>query len=339
MINVTNDCFDLLLFAKLQTLNISLTWERCEDAPRESSIEQCTITNGKVYLAAQGASNDTDRCLVYCYDPYQDKWDTLPSLPVQWYGLGQVNGKPVAVGGKKREAASERSNEVYTFDESLQRWTQTVPNMPTGRGGPAVISLPSALIVAGGYARDGYIDVVEIFKLDTYQWYTTDSLPIACSNMAAYSIGQDVCYLLGGYRPALCINTAFCASFDDLIRNATAVTVDEPTTMTISSRRGQESAWIMLPDTPNYQPAVATVLSGTLVAMGGWETSQGRVAKTELHMYSPTTNSWVYIGDLPAPRAVTTAAMLSPTELLVIGGWDGRERVKTVYRGTLAICM
>ena len=61
-----------------------------------------------------------------------------------------------------------------------------------------MISLPSALIVAGGFARGGYIDTVEIFKLDTYQWYVTDPLPITCSNMAAYSIGEDTCYLLGG---------------------------------------------------------------------------------------------------------------------------------------------
>ena len=213
--------------------------------------------------------------------------------------------------------------------------------MPTGRGGPSVISLPSALIVAGGYAEDGYINTVEIFKLDTYQWYVTDPLPISCSNMAAYSIGEDTCYLLGGYTPAWrCINNAFSASSDDLLRNATAVTISADTASSSSSRYQQSgSAWKILPDTPNYQPTVATVLTDTLVAMGGWETQQGRVAKTEVHMYSPSTNSWVYVGDLPAPRAVTTAAVLSPNELLVIGGWDGNERVKTIYRGTLTTTM
>ena len=257
----------------------------------------------------------------------------------------------MAVGGKKRDGAPERSNKVYTFDESLQEWTVTVPNMPTERGGPAVISLPSALIVAGGYATSGYIDTVEIFKLDTYQWYVTDPLPIACSNMAAYSTSNDTCYLLGGYRPASCINNVFSASLDDLLRNARAVTVSATSnTDNVCSNRDQDqestgsigstgSAWKTLPSTPNYQPTVATVLTDTLIAMGGWDTSQGRVAKTELYLYSHSTSSWVHVGDLPAPRAVTTATALSPTELLVIGGWDGSERVKTVYRGTLTITM
>ena len=141
------------------------------------------------------------------------------------------------------------------------------------------------------------------------------------------------------YKPATCINNAFSASFGDLLRNAAAVTIGQPTIGAISGSRDQGSAWKTLPNTPNYQPTVATVLTGTLVAMGGWDTSQGGVAKTELYMYLPSTNSWVYIGDLPAPRAVTTAAVLSPTELLVIGGWDGRERTKTVYKGTLTITM
>ena len=303
--------------------------------PRERSIEQCTVINGKVYLSGQGTRTENDKCIIFCYDSTQDKWDTLPPLPVQYYGLGQINGKPVAIGGKK-EGVPERTNEVYTFDESLQEWTQTIPNMPTCRGGPAVISLSSALVVAGGYAGGGYIDAVEIFKSDTYQWYIADPLPIACSNMAAYSVGEDACYLLGGYRPALCINNVFCASLNDLCRNATAFTIGQSTQCNTSDHN---TAWKTLPSTPNYQPAVASLLTGTLVAIGGWDTSQGRKVKTELHTYSPSTNSWIYIGDLPAPRAVTTAALLSPTELLVMGGWDGSQRVKTIYKGTLTMSL
>ena len=53
-------------------------------------------------------------------------------------------------------------------------------------------------------------------------------------------------------------------------------------------------------------------------------------------MYSPSTNSWIYISDLPAPRSYTAVAVLSSTEVLVIGGWDD-GRVNTVYKGTLTL--
>ena len=46
------------------------------------------------------------------YDPSQDKWTTLPPLPVRCFGLGQVNHKLVAVGGMKRD--NELTNKVYT---------------------------------------------------------------------------------------------------------------------------------------------------------------------------------------------------------------------------------
>jgi N-acetylneuraminic acid mutarotase len=80
------------------------------------------------------------------------------------------------------------------------------------------------------------------------------------------------------------------------------------------------------------------VLAGNLLAIGGDETSKGGAAKKEVYMYSPSTNSWIYISDLPAPRSLTAVAVLSSTEVLVIGGWvDGWEggRVNTVYKGTL----
>jgi N-acetylneuraminic acid mutarotase len=78
------------------------------------------------------------------------------------------------------------------------------------------------------------------------------------------------------------------------------------------------------------------VLAGNLLAIGGNETSGLRgAAKKEVYMYSPSTNSWIYISDLPAPRSVTAAAVLSSRKVLVIGGWDGDDRVNTVYKGTL----
>ncbi len=54
--------------------------------------------------------------------------------------------------------------------------------------------------------------------------------------------------------------------------------------------------------------------------------------------YSTGTNSWIYIGDLPTPGlAKTTAAVLSLAEILVIGGWDGKNMSSTVYKISLLL--
>ena len=79
---------------------------------------------------------------------------------------------------------------------------------------------------------------------------------------------------------------AFYASIDDLLHNA--VQSDQAT----SSGGGHtQSAWKTLPDTPTYGPA-AVVLAGQLLAVGGYETSEGGADKKEVHIYSSSIDSY-----------------------------------------------
>ena len=218
----------------------------------------------------------------------------------------------------------EASSELYTYDERSRKWKQTIPPMPTARRFPGVLSLQSALAVADG---SSYTAAVEIFKPDTSQWYRTDPLPTACEDISIVAIG-NTCYALGGYDGSY-LNQTLYASVGDLLHNAV------PANQT--THRGSsdtQSAWKTLPNTPTYRPAVA-VLAGNLLVVGGDETSKGGADRKEVYMYSPSTNSWIYFSDLPAPRSSTAVAVLSTTEFLVIGGWDEGECVSTVYKGTL----
>ena len=200
--------------------------------------------------------------------------------------------------------------------------------MPTARYSPGVLSLQSALVVAGGVISSR-TSVVEIFKLDTSQWYRTDPLPTACSNLSPVAIG-NTCYGLGGWNGSH-LNQALYASVYDLLGNAVPA---KQTTHSGSS--DTQSTWKTLLNTPTYRPAAA-VLAGNLLAIGGKETPEGDGADMkEVYMYSPSTNSWIYISDLSAPRSRTAAAILSSTEVLVIGGQDG-GKVNTVYKGTLTL--
>ena len=280
--------------------------------------------------------DDKSDYLVRSYDPSQDKWTTLPQLPAKFFGLGQIKGKLVVVGGLSRLQRQE-TNEVYMLlDESSKKWNRMIPSMPTARWHPSILSLPSVLIVAGGYnlsTNATYRNTVEIFKSDTSQWYRTDPLPTACLGMSLVTTG-NTCYALGGYFEGSHLNQALHASIDDLLHNAVPASQ--------IARRGSndsQSAWKALPNTPSYRPAAA-ILVGNLLAIGGRETSCGGAAKKEVYMYSPSTDSWIYISDLPAPRSHTTATVLSSIEVLVIGGRGAYTcRENTVYRGTLTCTM
>ena len=105
----------------LLVLQASITGKQCAE------LGKTTVINGMVYCGGgERYSRDTVEYDVYCYDLAQDKWTTLPPLPVRWFGLGQVNGKLVAVGGWKRDRKG-KTNEVYTYDERSQKWKQTIP--------------------------------------------------------------------------------------------------------------------------------------------------------------------------------------------------------------------
>ena len=214
-------------------------------------------------------------------------------------------------------------DDVHTYDEQTQKWKQTILPMPTPRKSPGVLSLQSALIVAGGDKRiSSYVVTVEIFKPDTSQWYRTDPLPTVCTNISLVAVG-NACYALGGYNGSH-LNQALYASVDDLLGNAVPANQT-----TYSGSSDTQSAWKTLPNTSTYRPAVA-VLAGNLLAIGGLQTSGGGASKKEIYMYSPSTNSWVYVSDLPAPQSLTAVAVLSSTEILVIGD-------NTVYEGTLTL--
>ena len=175
-----------------------------------------------------------------------------------------------------------------------------------------------------------YTNVVEIFKADTSQWYRTNPLPIACTLVSLVVIG-NTCYALGGLNYPSNLNQALYASVDDLLHNAV------PANQTTHSGSGAntQSAWKTLANTPTYRPAAA-VLAGNLLAIGGNETSEGGDEMKEVYMFSPSTNSWIYISDLPEPRSYTTVAVLSSTEILVIGVEKCDDnKANTTYKGTL----
>ena len=128
-----------------------------------------------------------------------------------------------------------------------------IPPMPTARHSVGVLSLQSALVVAGGdRTLWNYIAAVEIFKLETSQWYRTDPLPTACCNISLVAIGST-CYALGGYRDSY-LNQALYTTVDDLLRTATPANQT-----THSGSSNTQSAWKTLPNTPVYQPATAVV--------------------------------------------------------------------------------
>ena len=281
---------------------------------------QSTVINGMVYYGGGLASAGN----VYCYNPYQDQWTTLPQLTVKRFGLGNLVGKPVVVGGLRKDNSASNEVSIYYADERFFKWKKYPLPMPTARSFPTVVSYQFYLIVAGGIVDGEYVHAVELLSLQHQQWFGCASVPVPCYNMSAVVI-EDKCYLLGGFNNDGTLNHVFYATINDLFYSHL-------------SYMYTSSAWKRLPETPTYGP-MATVIAGSLFILGGDETCTRTATQERIHVYSPSSNSWVYVNDLPAPRIEATATALSSTEILVIGGRGSKDTgtVNTVYKGVVQI--
>ena len=321
-----------LKFCYAQVVQANLSWTSCSDLPTKLSEGKATIIDKMVYCGGGTTDGDDEESeyIVYSYNLTQDKWTTLPPLPVRIFGLGHVLGKLVSVGGKKK-VDDRVTDEIYSYDEQVQKWKQNIPPMPTARFAASVLSLGSALIVAGGRnTPSSFTDTVEVFHAGALQWYRTDPLPVACSSVSLVGT-HGTCYALGGYKYLSRLNQVLYASFDDLLGHT--VISSQTTNSGRQNDRRTQSAWKSLPNLANNQPA-AGVLAGCVLAVGGKKPSSGANAR-EVYMFLSGSNSWIYFSDLPVSQFGSAVVVLSSTEILVIGGHTNNDRLSTVYKGTL----
>ena len=233
---------------------------------------------------------------------------------------------------RKSSNGAVLSSIIFTFSQISQAWIQKIPPMPTCRYSSAVLNIPSALIVAGGYtAESSHTDIIEVYQSEFFMWYRTEPLPLKCSSMAIVAI-DDTCFVLGGLKSSLILNQVFCASIDDLLCNA--VPANE-TSSSISSCT--QTVWKTVPNMPTYLcEQVAATLADKLIIIGGEVTSDGEGNSNIVYMYSPSTNERVHISDLPTPQSRATVVMLSLGEMLMMGGF-GDDNLHTIYKGKVKI--
>ena len=283
--------------------------------PETLDFPQSIVIGGAVFVAEHN-SHDVLR-----YETRSGQWSVLPSCPVMCFGLGQLSGKLVTVGGEDGRGALV--NHVYTYVQETQQWEKSIPPMPTPRLLPTVISYNSSIAVCGGIG--GY-RVVEVFNSEAAQWHTAAPLPVECEYMR-HTIINDTCYLGGGdvYSSTRSI---MCASLPSLFQSSS------PHEQQTSAQ--QQSVWTVLPDMPLYDSALAN-MGGTLLALGGHESTSSPPSDA-IHAYSASTKAWVKIAILPQACYSATAELLPSGEVMLIGGWDSEgNSLKAVYIGTLNI--
>ena len=276
---------------------------------------------------------------VFQYNPKQDTWSQLPICPTIHFGLTQLDNKLVTVGGEHHDQTEIPINDVYVFQESETWEDSIIPPLPTARFYPTAFNYKSTLVVSGGFTHwhtdskvRTYTTAVEVFQTKTHQWRHAEPLPVAHSHMSC-AIVSDMCYLIGGSKSDAASRHTYCTSVSNLISRA--LPPDHPETSSTPQASPSPPTWQVLPECP-LSYSTAAELGGCLLAIGGKDDSNS--SSSAVHMYSPSTNSWVRIssGDLPVPRIYAATTQLEGGDIVFVGGKIKRGSLtETVYIGTV----
>lgn len=290
----------------LQTQN-TFTWKRDANMPVGMHSAHGLLLDDKLYLGG-GDTRDpmTDR-VVYEYDVngVVRKWTPLPPAPVAYFAMAEVNKSLTLIGGLdvSKKCAT---NQLVVWNRDDQRWITPYPSMPTPRQEATAATYQLWLLVAGGMNFKKPVYNVELLDCATFHWRVIQPLPRPSVGMTSCVVNR-VWYLLGG------------VNFTDSSRGETGPQESVfalPLTESVASNK-----WAVLPDTPLYC-STAVAFGDYLMSVGGTNSLSSRNHSAAMFLYSPATEKWLFVGNMPTPRCRATCTVLSKGRLIVLGGQE-----------------
>ena len=262
-------------------------------APR-GMIRGSAATDGRfVYIAPAGSNS------LYRYECSTEKWMELPSCPYKESGLAIIDSELTTVGGWD---GAGHTNKLFTLRQG--KWVEVYPPMNTARYSHAVVSTSDGdYLIAIGGCGSGWTATVELFQVNSREWYKLTDLPQPLRDPSATICG-DLLHVIGDDR------NGYSCSLQSLPSN------DRPITSPLTL------SWKPLPPLPVKYSTVATVC-GQLVLIGGL---QGGSSVNSIHQL--VEGQWVEIGSMTSDRYWCLAVSLSPDRILLVGGWGAVHSVE-----------
>ncbi len=230
---------------------------------------------------------------------YAQTWslDSLPSGKTIFTAGMTVVGDKLVIGGGIDETLIS-SDRAFVYDVSENTWTEGILSAP--REILAAVTVDDkAIFVGGGEWQNGYVPsrMIDIYDDATGQW-STDTLPNAQLGLALAAVGDKV-YIAGG--------------LDSNSNETDLMLIYDPATGIFE----QDS----LPIPTSY---------ATLVTIGS---KLFLITNEKYLIFDPSTHNWE-VADLPVPHTTFGGAVLTPTELWIIGGVPNRIDIYNIADGT-----
>ncbi len=273
---------------------VAMKWRQGDPAPETMALLYgTTVVSGNTAYISRHHN-------IYKYRLEDNEWSRLQQSQYQSFGLTVIDDQVTTVGGINRD--QKRTRSLFSLAENSSQWKESYTPMPTHRVCPAVLTLPSHLVVAGGRNK-AQLSTVEVMSRETKQWSTASSLP--------EPIGSPQISICGGNIFVCKHQSVYSSSVKDFLDSFYPATGNGAIV---------ESTWSKIPNIPAYNGISLTVLGGKVLAIGGEDVVENAIGT--IHCYDKETNSWSVVGEMPTPRADAMATVFPGDKLAVIGGWS-----------------
>lgn len=294
----------------------SLSWTRA--APPGVARQELypEVLNGRLYIAGGLLSPNTGYSAHFeAYDPAQDRWTRLATLPQARHHIalaasgGVIYGMGGFSGGFPRWQAQA---DVFVYDPVADRWRTGVP-LPTPRAEGIVAAVQGKVYVVGGRVRASAqgshfndhedTDLTEVFDPAAGRWSRAAAAPSA-RNSAASAVIDGKIYVVGGRRAI--------KQPDGSLRQVNVATLEvfDPAT-------GQ---WTTRAPMPQAQGGLAAAAhAGKLYVFGGEQWVPEQKVFSDNWVYDPAADRWSALPSLPTPRHGLAAATIG-NRIHVVGG-------------------
>ena len=287
---------------------LKLKWRDGLPAPSPISGHSVAVSGDMVYLC------DGLGAVFLMFNSRRGQWTILPECNKKFFSIAVVNGLLTAIGGRVslRTTNTLLSLSLDTPDISQEKWIEKLQPMTYYRNTPAVITIDTSLIVAGGWGPDERKAPVEVMDTQTLQWSTVASLPHPLWEATTTICGERL-YLGGG------IDTGGGATKSVLMCEMKDLLQSKPQSQ--ATRAGHSEScqvWKEVAPLPVARSSLVT-FQDHLLTVGGYGDAD---YTSEVRQYDAATNSWSVISQMRLERFRSLAVVLpnNTSSLMVCGG-------------------
>ena len=263
-------------------------WQDGADLPFPRQEPGVVTADAEVVVVAGVDEGPLTGNWVQSYQPVDDTWRDLPSLPVQVHHPNVValdDGSILLLGAL--DAAFDQQPHYYVLPHEGSQW-EALPAPPDDRvvGAAGVALLDGRVHLVGGLRNRSSVALHSVFDPADGSWEALPDAPSARDHLALGAIGDRLVAAAG--------RDGGLASFVD----ATEVWTEA-------------NGWGTGTPIPTPRAGVAAaVLDGRLHVFGGEGASTGTGVFAEHEAYDPDTNRWEAFDDMPEPRHGMGAAVV-----------------------------